>query len=131
MRICAGGFLVRHGEVLLGLRSPKRSLYPAVWDAIGGHAEPDEPPAALARELTEELQVTPTEFRHLATLTEPRPEVNGEAVYHLFLVWSGAGPSLNGDEHSEIRWFLIKDAIRLDLAHPAYVNLFKGLSGHD
>jgi 8-oxo-dGTP pyrophosphatase MutT (NUDIX family) len=67
--------------------------------------------------------------RELATLLEPKPEVNGEAVYHIFLVtrWTGVGPLPKGEEHSEIRWFPIEDAVKLDLAHPAYVELLKQL----
>jgi 8-oxo-dGTP diphosphatase len=130
MRTCAGAFLVRDGRVLLGLRSQGRSLYSGVWDVIGGHVESTEsPPEALVRELAEEIEITPTEFRELATLSEPRPEVNGDAVYHIFLVtqWTGVGPLPKGDEHSEIRWFPIEDAVKLDLAHPAYVELLKQL----
>ncbi len=44
MRICAGGVLVRGGEVLLARRSDDRAFYPGVWDVIGGHCEPGEAP---------------------------------------------------------------------------------------
>lgn len=130
MNTCAGAFLFRNGLVLLGLRSKHRSSYPGVWDAIGGHARLAESPRdALVRELSEEIQITPTQFTELATLSEPRPDVNGEASYHIFLVthWEGTGPAMRGNEHSEIRWFPISEAIGLDLAHPAYAELFKQL----
>ena len=106
MKTCVGAFLVRNGLVLLGLRSEHRSFYPGVWDAIGGHAESSESPrAALIRELNEEIQVTPIEFVELATLSEQQPNINGEAMYHIFLVtrWDGVGPAAQGHEHSEIR----------------------------
>lgn len=129
MRTCSGAFLFRDGLVLLGLRSPARSLCPSVWDAIGGHAESLETPTqALIRELAEEIQITPVAFRELAVLTDPDSEENNTA-HHIFLVtdWMGAGPLLTGDEHSEIRWFEISDAIKQKLAHPSYGELLKSL----
>ena len=85
MKTYSGAFLVRDGQVLLGLRSGNRSIYPGVWDAIGGHADPGESPSeALVRELAEEIQVRPLEFHVLATLPELQPEINGAASYHMF-----------------------------------------------
>jgi 8-oxo-dGTP diphosphatase len=130
MKICSGAFLFRDGLVLLGLRSHDRPSYPGVWDAIGGHAEPLETPEqALRRELAEEIQIAPVEFRELAVLGDPTLAAKDIAL-HIFLVtnWTGPGPVMTGDEHSEIRWFEIADAITLDLAHPAYVELLNGLS---
>ena len=129
-RECAGGFLLRDGQVLLGFRSPDRTAYPGVWDAIGGHANAGESLAeALVREVREEIQVTPTEFTYLAALEEPRPHINGDVVYHLFLVtgWDGEDPAMCGDEHSSISWFPIRDAVRLPLAHPGYRGLLEQL----
>jgi 8-oxo-dGTP diphosphatase len=130
VKTCVGAFLVQNGLVLLGLRSENRSFYPGVWDAIGGHVESSESPRdSLIRELNEEIQVTPIEFVELATLPELQPTINGEAAYHIFLVtrWDGVGPVAQGDEHSEIRWFHVSEAMGLDLAHPAYVGLLKRL----
>jgi 8-oxo-dGTP pyrophosphatase MutT (NUDIX family) len=81
------------------------------------------------RELSEEIQVTPLDFRHIATLREPKPEINGAATFHIFLVnnWTGRGPLLTGDEHSEICWFHISEAMKLDLAHSGYVDLLRHL----
>jgi len=79
--------------------------------------------------LNEEIQVTPIEFVELATLSEQQPNINGEAMYHIFLVtrWDGVGPAAQGHEHSEIRWFHVSEAIRLNLAHPAYIGLLTRL----
>lgn len=128
MKSCSGAFLCRDGLVLLGLRSKHRASYPGVWDAIGGHAQEGESPQeALVRELSEEIGVTPTEFMELATLSEPTLETT--RTHHIFLVtgWTASGPVARGDEHSEIRWFTIQEAVELNLAHPDYAKLLKQL----
>jgi len=130
LKRCAGGILFKDGRVLLGKRAPDRELYPNVWDVVGGHCLPSEEPAqALARELQEEIGVTPTAFGELAVLREPRPELYGEREYHIFLVtgWVGQGPTILEDEHSEIRWFAVAEAVQLDLAHPAYADLLEAV----
>lgn len=99
MRTCAGAFLVQNGRVLLGLRSPTRFAYPSVWDCIGGHARPAESLGeALVRELEEEIQVTPTDFRDLATLSELEPTIHSLASYHIFLVTKVDRPRPGRDE---------------------------------
>src|SRR5260370_37191138 len=125
-RICAGGLLVRDRQILLARRSADRSFYPGVWDVIGGHCERDETPAdALARELKEEIGVTPRAFTEIAVLAEPPPMEHGEAQYHIFIVttWDGQ-PRLQGPEHSDLLWVTIDGALALPLAHPAYGELF-------
>jgi 8-oxo-dGTP pyrophosphatase MutT (NUDIX family) len=128
MKVCVGAFLFREGRVLLGLRSQEKVFYPGAWDVIGGHVEPQESiPAALVRELTEEIQVTPIDFVQLATLSEIQPAINGEATYHIFLVtrWDGGDPAMRGNEHSEIRWFPISEAVNIPPAHPGYIELLR------
>ena len=69
MRICAGGLLVRGGEILLARRSEDRRFYPGVWDIIGGHSEGDETPAdTLVRELEEEAGIKASRFEQIAVL---------------------------------------------------------------
>jgi 8-oxo-dGTP diphosphatase len=95
MRICAGGLLVRDGQILLARRSADRTFYPGVWDLIGGHCKRDEVPAeALVRELEEEVGVTARVFDEIAVLQEPQPIEHGEAKYYIFIVteWDGGEP---------------------------------------
>lgn len=55
------GLIIQSQKILLGQRSPNREFYPNVWDVFGGHMEPGEQqPQTLARELKEELGITPT-----------------------------------------------------------------------
>ena len=52
-----GAVLVREGRILLGRRSPRKQIYPGLWDVIGGHVEAEETyEDALRRELRD-LQV--------------------------------------------------------------------------
>ena len=127
---CACAILVRDGRILLGKRAPHRAAYPNRWDLIGGKCEPGESvEAALIRETQEEIDVTPRTFQSVATLAEPEPDLRGARNHHVFLVtaWEGPGPRMLGDEHSEIRWVTVDEAVVLDLALPAYRELFEAL----
>ncbi len=63
-----GARIVQHHTLLLGQRSPTRTLYPNVWDMIGGHIKPGEQPEqTLIRELREELGIVPTQGRQVET----------------------------------------------------------------
>ena len=132
MRIGAGGLLVRGGKVLLGRRSAERSLHPGVWDVIGGHRQGEETPGdTLVRELAEEIGLTALEYEEIAVLTEHRQEEYGEARYHIFLVtsWVGEEPHLLCDEHCELRWLQLEEALALPLAHPSYPELLADVLG--
>lgn len=125
---CAGGILSERGQVLLGRRSPDRDLYLDTWDIIGGHRLPGEEfEHTLVREFQEEIAVTPTVFSKLAVLYEPQPHIYGEREYHVYVItaWIGPGPTALGEEHSEVRWFPIDEALQLDLAHPKYADLLR------
>jgi 8-oxo-dGTP diphosphatase len=133
MKQIACAILLRDGCILLGRRTPQHRSYPDCWDVLGGHLEAGETPEqALIREVQEEAGVTPVRHRPVGTLPDPDPARNGEARYHVFVVtgWTGGEPRMLGDEHSEIRWIPIEDAVRLpDLAIEAYRNLFRALAG--
>lgn len=125
-----GGLLCGQGRLLLGKRSARRRAYPGVWDAPGGHMEAGETAEqTLVRELREEIGVTPTEWRTLATLHAPA--MGDEAAHtlrlHLFVVtkWRGEPHNLQPDEHDALAWFTLEDATRLTLAHVDYPILFR------
>jgi 8-oxo-dGTP diphosphatase len=123
--------IVQSQRILLGKRAEARKLYPNVWDMLGGHVEPgEEPERTLVRELQEELDITPTQWTFLETITMPLPaqgdEPPDELTAHLYLVtaWTGMPVNRQPEEHSAIGWFSLAQAIRLPLADPIYPALF-------
>ncbi len=127
-KVCAVALFLRNKEVLLGKRTPLRTMRANVWDLIGGHCEGNETAEqTLLREVKEELGVTPTEFTRVATLKESASETYEEYTYLIYLVtqWIGFPRNVQPQEHTEIRWFSINEALQLDLALPDYPDLFR------
>ena len=123
--------IVESGKILLGQRSPERLLYPDVWDMFGGHVEPGEgQEQTLARELEEELGITPSQWTFLETMTLDLPAAADEPaellIVHLYLVssWTGAPVNRQPEEHSTIGWFSVEEANQLALADAMYPALF-------
>lgn len=127
MRECAAALIVEGQRILLGRRCAGRAFYPGVWDVFGGHLEPRETyEQALVRELNEELGITPTVWAHVATFSEPDPGGAGVGRYVFFLVtaWDGVPSNRQPHEHDCVEWFSLNQAVHLDLAHPAYRDIF-------
>ena len=123
--------IIQGDRILLGKRSPRRAFYPNVWDVFGGHIEPDErPDQTLVRELQEELDITPTQWMELETISESVLERDETATHDLIVhfycvkAWTGKPINRQDEEHSVIQWFSYAESINLDLAHPAYPRLF-------
>jgi len=128
-------FINSDGKVLLGLRSPSKTAWPAHWDTIGGRVEEGESlEQALIREAREEVGVTPVEFRLMATVKERKPEVYGDALHHVYAVtrWQDGDPANICDEHTELKWFSIGEMLLLtnivDADYPLFARL--AMTGH-
>jgi 8-oxo-dGTP diphosphatase len=123
------GALFRGPQVLLCHRCPNRRWYPNVWDFAGGHVESGESPrAALVRELREELAV---EVAMEDVDIEPRRQLVTTGLHlSLWRIDSWVGEPVNAapEEHDEIRWFEVNEALTLPLAHATYPKLLKELS---
>lgn len=134
MHTVVAAMIVESQKILLGQRAPTRTFYPNVWDVFGGHIEPGEHEhQTLVRELQEELGITPTKWRHVETLVDSVPERNEEVQCHLYLVldWTGTPVNRQLHEHTSIQWFSLTQAIQLELAHPAYPQLFARVLASD
>lgn len=100
-----------------------------MWDLPGGHVDDLESPrAALVRELREELAI---EVAEADVATQPHRHVV-QADFHMS-VWrveSWVGEPVNAavDEHDDIQWFGLTEALALPLAHQAYPTLLRELS---
>jgi 8-oxo-dGTP diphosphatase len=115
--------IIQSQMILLGQRSATRAFYPNVWDVFGGHVEPGEQhEQTLVRELEEELDITPTQWKILETINKPANQL----TVHLYLVtaWAGTPVNRQPEEHSEIGWFSLAQAMQLPLADPTYPTIF-------
>ena len=129
-RVVAGALVSDEG-VLLCSRSLSRSWYPGVWDFAGGHIVYGELPIeALRRELHEELgidiQMGDREPDFVIVDSESEGggmELSGWVVDS----WNGTPENVATDEHDEIQWFTLSQAIALDLAHPRYIAFLESL----
>jgi 8-oxo-dGTP pyrophosphatase MutT (NUDIX family) len=66
----------------------------------------------------------PTRWVHLETLVESVLEREEEVHVYLVLEWSGTPVNQQPDEHTTVAWFSLDQAVQLELAHPAYPQLF-------
>lgn len=122
------GVLVVAGRVLLAHRDPARRWYPDVWDLPGGHVhDGEDEPAALSRELAEELGIR-------AVAVDPAPVLRAEdraeeLRLSIWVVrgWHGEPVNRRPDEHDEIRWVSRADLGGLTLAHPGLADLLGSL----
>lgn len=132
MKHIACAIFFRDQQILLGKRAAHKSVNPNCWDLIGGHVEFGETPElALVREAEEEVGLTPNRMTPAGTMHQPKPDLYGEATFHLFMVyeWSGGEPRMLGNEHTEIGWFTIEEACSLQaLALAEYRSLFRYLT---
>ena len=118
--LVVGALLVNsQGQVFVARFSKIAGHYPIP----GGHVEYGETVAqALAREMEEETGLTPTSFRLIQVTERICPPLYKDGRHHLvyldFLVdgWKGA-LQLDGEELSEGRWLLPKEALALPLTH--------------
>ena len=105
--------LITHGEQILCCQRTKHQTLPLKWEFPGGKIEPGEDaPAALQRELDEELGIRAHIGRKVAQLQHSY--ANGNAVeLHFFLV-EGYEGEMQNRIFREIRWVDRRELPKLD-----------------
>jgi A/G-specific adenine glycosylase len=112
--------LIHDGKrrILLGKRSMDEKTLPGIWCPPGGHVEfgkhtPDVLEKNLIREIKEEIGVTVSIESYLDSHSWAAKNYKKITVVFLCKIKSGK-PKAKMDT-SEVKWFGIKDALRLDL----------------
>lgn len=112
--VVVAGLLRRGSRALMVHRSPQRQWYPDAWDLPGGHVmEGEDPRAALARELRQELGVA------AEVLGDPYAHVQGaDFRTDIWVIdrWTGEPANLEPLEHDALAWLTSKDLHGLRLA---------------
>lgn len=111
----------RDGNILLAQRS-KHADQPGLWEFAGGKVEPGESqPDALVRELREELGISATVGRYIAS---HQREVSGRMIcLHAWHVPDFSG-TLTAIEHQKLCWCSPDTALTYSLA-PADIPLLQ------
>ncbi|EMF7448037.1 NUDIX domain-containing protein [Vibrio parahaemolyticus] len=98
---CISFIMLNGSKVLLEKRSEQKETDPGLIAIPGGHIEYGETQIqALFRELNEELNVIPTEYKYLCSLYHPTKELQ---LIHYFIVTGWAG-DITAREADEVKW---------------------------
>ena len=104
---CVSFIMLNQAKVLLERRSEEKETDPGLVTIPGGHVENGETRIqALVREVQEELDVTPTEYKFLCSLYHPTEELQ---LIHYFIVsgWSG---KIKPYEADNVEWHTLESA---------------------
>lgn len=115
--------LVSGARVLMCHRRVDRTWYPDVWDFPGGHVEDGETVLdTVRRECREELGIdVGAAHRELARWVEGDEDI----TFLQLLRWDGTPRNLAPEEHDDVRWFGLDEALELTLPDPRYPELLR------
>ena len=119
----SSGVFVRDDRVLMCHRRADLLWYPDVWDFPGGHLEAGESAVtALERESAEELGIE---------IAGPYPELarwvtdDEDITFVLIRHWEGIPQNHAPEEHDDLQWFTLAEALDLKLPDPRYPDLLR------
>ena len=121
------GVLTRGDRVLMCHRRADRAWYPDVWDFPGGHLEDGETPhAALMRELREELGIE-SDGDGTFVARWIADDLSEDITFLHVRDWQGELVNQAPDEHDDLDWFTLGEALSLELPDPRYEALLRDL----
>jgi 8-oxo-dGTP diphosphatase len=126
LHVAVAAIVSEDGRVLIS-RRPKRVHQGGLWEFPGGKVEPGEDTAAaLARELQEELAITPTRTAPLVQVHHDYPDLS---VFLDVLVVSSFEGEPHGVEDQPLRWATAAELDTLDFpaANQPILDAVKGL----
>lgn len=116
MKVALGIIMAADNAAVLIAKRPEGKPFAGYWEFPGGKYEQGESPeAALIRELEEEVNITPLEYRYLMPVVYERQ--NKQIELHAWIVTAFSGQP-RGNEAQEIRWQPVNALI--DLTFPPY-----------
>jgi 8-oxo-dGTP diphosphatase len=108
-------------EVLVGRRSPKRKLYPGLWECGGGQVNPGENfEEAVVRQVREELGtivevIAPIGVYEILTPDLPQKKIPGvKFLCEVKGYVNGKGPEIDRNEFTEWRWITPDETAGMD-----------------
>lgn len=100
--------VIRQGSYFLAAQRPLDGPYGGQWEFPGGKLEAGESPQdALVRELKEELNIAPLDFRHAFDLDHVYPEF--KVTLHVFVITAYSGHLAALDDQA-LAWLLPTEA---------------------
>ncbi len=114
-KVTVAGIIIKNRRILLEKR--KTNPFKNYWCLPGGHVEKYETAEkAIKREVEEETGLKVTKAKFLFYQDEILPRIKWHAVVLVFLCKTKGKIKMNEKEVSEIKWFEIKESLRLKLA---------------
>lgn len=121
------GICIKNKKILMGKRLDSDVFYPGHWEFPGGKVEAGESDeVALAREFKEELGCEVTFFKFHTEIEWTYPKRTVELRFYFVSIQPDEISQLNPQAHSELRWFEIEEALKLQ-GLPANLKLIENL----